>query len=413
MSRPRIFAAGALAALIVTLSLFALSSPPAQAHHEPAWEATLNPQAWTTSANARVLGCNSAFASTEPNRACSTTSTLSNDSFSSDGVTYTVRAFALFVEQGQSERKLSFILDTRPPYGVPFHITVGGRTVGLGSCMHSNNFLSYECNMGQEDLLTAGVRATVGLHATAPPTEAQRQLETRPASRSGANCIAPPAGSGVTEQMRTENAEVGYWHCHGDVFHKHPDWRARHPSPHSIRPTTTSTTATETTAADAQKHRATRAGVCGTPDEATGNNVEDDTDNGRWHCHGDLYHRHENWRAVHPTPAQTVRATGDRFVNTSVPRANTAEEKIVGFTDRWHWHGSPSAAGSIYHTHAGGGGSSHSHTSTTTLGPQTGDPPGKAAPTRATAAERADGLSGWHWHGDEMYHQHDAGGHPH
>ena len=98
---------------------------------------------------------------------------------------------------------------------------------------------------------------------------------------------------------------------------------------------------------------ASRSGDCGS-DVATD---DDNAANGRWHCHGDVYHRHLDWRARHPAShiaTEDLRPTGDRFVPL-LPRANTAAERSRGFTDGWHWHGD------IYHSHGGGGGSGHRH----------------------------------------------------
>ena len=98
---------------------------------------------------------------------------------------------------------------------------------------------------------------------------------------------------------------------------------------------------------------ASRSGDCGS-DVATD---ADNAANGHWHCHGDVYHRHLNWRARHPAShiaTEDLRPTGDRYVPL-LPRANTAAERSRGFTDGWHWHGD------IYHSHGGGGGSGHQH----------------------------------------------------
>ena len=62
----------------------------------------------------------------------------------------------------------------------------------------------------------------------------------KPASRSGA-CGSPNL-EGLPADKRAdegESAEKGLWHCHGDgVYHRHPDWRARHPAPsQAVRPT--------------------------------------------------------------------------------------------------------------------------------------------------------------------------------
>ncbi len=62
----------------------------------------------------------------------------------------------------------------------------------------------------------------------------------KPAGRSGA-CGSPNLeGLSVAKQaVQAESAEKGLWHCHGDgVYHRHPDWRYRHPAPgQAVRPT--------------------------------------------------------------------------------------------------------------------------------------------------------------------------------
>ena len=339
-------AAGALAALIVTLSLFALSPPPAQAHHEEVvWSARFTPVdygggyygCWTSASVSHNAFCNNVFPG--------------NNFFEWKGVRYTF-LHLLFPKAGVDDGlawRVTKSTDGSSTYNWPeelhTRVTINGVSVPLSNYAYITD----------DDYLALGLPrwnartpVTVTIHhpdSDSPETLAQLQLERRGATRTGTvgSRCGPPDVSRSTVEDAAKVAEGG--------------------------------------------------------------------DNGHWHCHGDLVHQHYNWRARHSSPHQTIRATG-QFVNTSVPRANTAAEKSQGFTDGWHWHGPRNDPSSIFHTHGGGGGSAAHPTEGQTVRP-TGDRFVRPAATAPTAAERADGLGGWHWHGDTLYHQHDAGGqHP-
>ena len=97
---------------------------------------------------------------------------------------------------------------------------------------------------------------------------------------------------------------------------------------------------------------ASRSGVCG--EDTTNSLQNDDADDtpGRWHCHGDIYHYHADWRKAHNAhrPVERVPLTPDPD---PVPRPpatepSSAADKAKGFGN-WHTH-----SDGRFHRHAGG-----------------------------------------------------------
>ncbi|WP_419853754.1 hypothetical protein [Candidatus Poriferisodalis sp.] len=78
---------------------------------------------------------------------------------------------------------------------------------------------------------TAGESVKITLYR--PYEDVAAEDARKAASRSGA-CGSPNL-QGLPADKRAdegESAEQGLWHCHGDgVYHRHPDWRYRHPAP--------------------------------------------------------------------------------------------------------------------------------------------------------------------------------------
>ncbi len=120
---------------------------------------------------------------------------------------------------------------------------------------------------------------------------------------------------------------------------------------------------------DVQTQAATRTNTstrhCGSPDLAgveasttlteqqktnLKNALAESAEKGLWHCHGDSYHRHPDWRKAHPKPGATVRATGDRAV-TPEAKAATADERAAGWSG---WHSHNQTGYNVYHRHASG-----------------------------------------------------------
>ena len=105
---------------------------------------------------------------------------------------------------------------------------------------------------------------------------------------------------------------------------------------------------------------ASRSGVCG---ESTTNSLANDEEGdtpGLWHCHGDIYHYHADWRKAH-TPhiaTEDLRPTGDPPARP--PATAPASEHLIpqktghqpvraeGFGN---WHSHPDGR---FHRHAGG-----------------------------------------------------------
>lgn len=75
-------------------------------------------------------------------------------------------------------------------------------------------------------------------------------------------------------------------------------------------------------------------------------------ESGHWHCHGEVYHRHKDWRTRHPSPHQTQPATGDRPAPALPYEAPTADDRAKGFTSGWHSHNEPGF--NVYHRHGPG-----------------------------------------------------------
>ncbi|WP_419853757.1 hypothetical protein [Candidatus Poriferisodalis sp.] len=104
------------------------------------------------------------------------------------------------------------------------------------------------------------------------------------ASRSGA-CGSPNL-QGLPADKRAdegESAEQGLWHCHGDgVYHRHPDWRYRHPAPGQAVRATGDPVAPRLPTAPPGAYTRQQTGAPAIKTEGFGN----------WHWHGDIYHRH-------------------------------------------------------------------------------------------------------------------------
>ena len=76
--------------------------------------------------------------------------------------------------------------------------------------------------------------------------------------------------------------------------------------------------------------------------------------------HGEVYHRHVDWRKAHPSP-HNLRPTAPRIkpcarpVTAPRPRAYvapTADDRAKGFTSGWHSHNEPGF--NVYHRHGPG-----------------------------------------------------------
>ncbi len=308
-------AAGALAALIVTLSLFALSPPPAQAHHEPdLLGTTMTSFQWTTATH-KGFGC--VDTSADVRGRC--TNVLGENSFTIDGTSYSITRVEFGYKLDGSNPSGLFRFDEFLPaqYRQSLYLRLGSHVIALHeACTAAQYFPRYDCPGQIFASLADTSRFTFDLSTEpfAPP--AQLQLERHAATRTNTttrHCGSPNNPSGA--DSIAETAEKGLWHCHGDQYHQHPDWRTRHLSPH-------------------QTVRATGDPVVPKTNEAP---TQEDRDAGftsGWHWHGDTQHRHGS--GVHPHVSASA-----------VPEdLNTA--------DFYHWHGLPGEAGATYHSHSGG-----------------------------------------------------------
>ena len=78
---------------------------------------------------------------------------------------------------------------------------------------------------------TAGESVKITLYR--PYADIAAEDARKAATRSGA-CGSPNLEglSAAKQAVQAESAAKGLWHCHGDgVYHRHPDWRYRHPAP--------------------------------------------------------------------------------------------------------------------------------------------------------------------------------------
>ena len=294
---PRI-AAGALAALIVTLSLFALSPPPAQAHHEPdLLGTTMTSFQWTTATH-KGFGCVDTSADTRGR--C--TNVLGENSFSIDGTSYSITRVEFGHKLDGSSPSGLLRLDKFLPaqYRQTLYLRLGSHVIALHqACTAAQYFPRYDCP-GQ---------------IFAPLADTSRftfDLSTEP--------FAPPAQLELERNAPTRT-NSSTRHCGS------PDLTGVQALPES----TTAQQETKAKILEALAEGVNAAGV----------------DKGHWHCHGELWHQHVDWRARHLSPHQTVRATGDPVVP-KTNKAPTAEQTAAGFTSGWHWHGD------THHAHASG-----------------------------------------------------------
>ena len=129
------------------------------------------------------------------------------------------------------------------------------------------------------------VGETVEITLYRPYEDIAAEDARKPASRSGA-CGSPTNPALAAND--SESAEQGLWHCHGDsIYHRHPDWRYRHPAPgQTVRPTPDPNPPSDYSApatAPAGAYTQQQSGAPAIKTEGFGN----------WHSHPDgRFHRH-------------------------------------------------------------------------------------------------------------------------
>ncbi len=191
---------------------------------EEAWSATLTVQ---TRADGVTRGCDNSGA----NRCAAH---LTDPTFQIGTTTYTV----VSVTGGTS----ALVITTRP--ALPW-----GRVAGWQLAINrgpSRGLSTYTARAESKSIIvsvsgypfTAGESVKLTLYR--PYEDVAAEDARKGASRSGA-CGSPNLEglSAAKQAVQAESAEQGLWHCHGDgVYHRHPDWRYRHPAPgQTVRPT--------------------------------------------------------------------------------------------------------------------------------------------------------------------------------
>ncbi len=207
-----------LAALVA--AVLAASSPAvaqtAPDGGEEAWSATLTVQ---DVGSGVIFGC-------DANSATNCNTHLSDSNIRIGGTTYRVRAIAA----GNG----AIVIQTTP--SMP-----NGRVEGWQLAINrgpSRGLTRYTLSAANEIFvavsgspITAGETVKITLYR--PYEDIAAEDARKPAGRSGA-CGSPNLEglSAAKQAVQAESAEKGLWHCHGDgVYHRHPDWRYRHPAP--------------------------------------------------------------------------------------------------------------------------------------------------------------------------------------
>ena len=119
---------------------------------------------------------------------------------------------------------------------------------------------------------------------------------------------------------------------------------------------------------------------------------------GLWHCHGLLVHQHAqpNWSARHvvTSTSPVPRLTNEQPDATKNPGGHV-----------FHWHGRE-----IFHGHSE---ATSGHRHDRELRKNIGGTPVPAGSVHRPVNDQGVADPPWHWHGDDQYHSHPTGQHPH
>ena len=252
---------------------------------------------------------------------------LSDDDLVIGGATYTIDAILYAVYLTSTLPDLGIHFDRKVPLEQirPLHIIINGRSLSMSSCVHHPSKPERViCQNVGSFSIPPGEPITTALSAEPPATEEQLELERHAPTRTNSStrhCGSPdlsgvntmPDGDAKTKILDrlAESDAKGHWHCHGDLWHQHVDWRARHLSPHNVRATGDPVVPKTNKAPTAEQ---TAAGFTS-----------------GWHWHGDTHHAHASGVHPHVSASAVPDVTTDVF---------------------YHWHGTPPDG--TYHSHSGG-----------------------------------------------------------
>ena len=157
-------------------------------------------------------------------RRCS--NNLSEDSFVFDGVTYYIRQL---MRQGNNlQLSLALSPDRHAPHVIPEKLMAEGTLRIGGNLFHFSEATTLSSSIVWSNpgfSWSSGQSVQVSL-TYFDQEKYEREMRTG-ASRSGA------CGEDSTNSLQNDQAgdTPGLWHCHGDVYHYHADWRKVH-NPH-------------------------------------------------------------------------------------------------------------------------------------------------------------------------------------